>query len=230
MKKRLNILCLLVLVVLGWSVIEAGYYLVAGASMGFRAGYAAAEADEQGNVQRLEQMQRMAHMNTVHVLPDFVHNPLDNLMADSVYNEKSGAWVPASYLTLMVSVDTPSSASARALVQPLLALVVLGMGVWALVLFVRLVVAINRSDIFTWRNVRRLRLLGLALVLSYGCNLLSAWLTLCDVEAVFALQGYTLSLSDAVQRTTLVLGISSLIVGEVFAIGLRMREEQELTI
>ena len=39
-----------------------------------------------------------------------------------------------------------------------------------------------------------------------------------------------IDLSDMVNTTTLVLGISTLIVAEVFAIGLKMKEEQELTI
>ena len=42
--------------------------------------------------------------------------------------------------------------------------------------------------------------------------------------------GYELHLSDTVNTTTLVLGISTLIVAEVFAIGLKMKEEQDLTI
>ena len=47
---------------------------------------------------------------------------------------------------------------------------------------------------------------------------------------VFSVTGYSLSMADMVHITSLVLGLSALIVAEVFAIGLRMKEEQDLTI
>ena len=36
MKKRLNLLCAIVLLVLGWSVVVTGYYMVVGAAEGVR--------------------------------------------------------------------------------------------------------------------------------------------------------------------------------------------------
>ena len=38
MKKRLNLLCAIVLLVLGWSVVVTGYYMVVGAAEGVRGG------------------------------------------------------------------------------------------------------------------------------------------------------------------------------------------------
>lgn len=102
--------------------------------------------------------------------------------------------------------------------------------VWSIVLFVRLVISINKSDIFNWKNVHRLRLLGAALIISFCTALLPAYLTFRSVGNVFSVHGYELHLSDTVNTTTLVLGISTLIVAEVFAIGLKMKEEQDLTI
>ncbi len=229
MKKRLNILCVLVLLVLGWSVIEAGYYLVMGASLGVKTGYAAAEAEAEKRQTDAEKLARLAQMQSVHLVPDFFAGQDLDFLSDSVYNEKSGSSVPASYLQLAVCVDRAKSPGMSAFLG-LLGILSLAFCIWALVLFVRLVVAINRSDIFIWRNVRRLRLLGLALLLGYGCSLLSAWLSLRGLEKVFALEGYELSMSGEVGSTALVLGLCSLIVGEVFAIGLRLREDQELTI
>ena len=100
----------------------------------------------------------------------------------------------------------------------------------AIVLFVRLIISINKSDIFNWKNVRRLRRLGLALIISFCCSFSVAYITLYNVGEVFSLRGYTLELSGILSGTMLVLGLCSLIVGEVFAIGLKMKEEQDLTI
>lgn len=56
------------------------------------------------------------------------------------------------------------------------------------------------------------------------------YLTYRPLSEAFAVDGYELSLSAAIDITLLVLGLCALIVGEVFAIGLKMKEEQELTI
>lgn len=79
-------------------------------------------------------------------------------------------------------------------------------------------------------NVRRLRRLGVLLIIGFVCTFLLAFLSFHNVEKVFSVPGYSLSMADMAHITSLVLGISTLIVAEVFAIGLKMKEEQELTI
>ncbi len=226
MRKRLNILCVIVLLALSWSVIESAYYFTLGASMGFQAGWNTAEAESKGEQPRKD-IAKFANLQSVHLRPPM---DIDRLLTDSVLNEKSGTYVPATYYSLLVSVPQPEQTKEQVAVNGLLACLTMGLMVWALVLFVRLMISINRYDIFTWRNVRRLRLLGLALLLSFACELLTAWLGLRELGEVFSLRGYEFSLSDMVERITLVLGLCSLIVGEVFAIGLRLKEEQDLTI
>ena len=88
----------------------------------------------------------------------------------------------------------------------------------------------GQGVIFNWKNVRRLRRLGVLLIIGFVCTFLLAFLSFHNVEKVFSVTGYSLSMADMVHITSLVLGISALIVAEVFAIGLKMKEEQELTI
>lgn len=183
MKRRLNILCLVVMLVLSYSVLEQGYYIFLGAKMGAQTGL------ELG---------------------------------------KKGSDI-AAYSSLMVSVDSHDSVG-KVVAKYLLIYLHLGFSLWAVVLFIRLIISINKSDIFNWRNVRRLRRLGMALVVSFCCTFASSYLDFIGIDTVFSLHGYELSLSELVSTTTLVLGLCSLIVGEVFAIGLKMKEEQDLTI
>ena len=166
MKRRLNILCVIVVLVLSYSVFETGYYFIVGVKAGVEAGI-------DGNASEASQKKLMnMKLNFLHIV----------------------------------------------------------ICVWSIVLFVRLVISINKSDIFNWKNVHRLRLLGAALIISFCTALLPAYLTFRSVGNVFSVHGYELHLSDTVNTTTLVLGISTLIVAEVFAIGLKMKEEQDLTI
>ena len=218
MKRRLNILCVIVLLVLSYSVLETTYYL----GMGFVAGLQKGISKEIG----MEEKKELSNLHTVQLIPEDLSDPY---FSDSVYNEKSGQYVPASYGQMIVSVDTSPEVLSRAS-SVLLSLLNFVVMIWAVVLFIRLIAAINRSDIFNWKNVRRLRRLGILLVVSFGCSFSGAYLTLHSVEKVFAVPGYSLSMTDMVQVTSLVLGLSALIVAEVFAIGLRMKEEQDLTI
>lgn len=212
MKRRLNILCLLVVLVLGYSVLETVYYI----GEGFRAGVEMTQTNEG--------LDRAKNMKAISVVPsDFSE------FTDSVYNEKTGTYVPALYGQLIISVPVKTSLGvvmAVSLVQ-MLGVVASVVGI---ILFIKLIVSINRSLIFSWRNVRRLRWLGIALIIHYLCMLIPLLVAGREVNEVFALRGYELHQSELVSIITLVLAIVSFIVAEVFAIGLKMKEEQDLTI
>ena len=222
MKKRLNILCLVALLVLSFSVLKQGYYIFLGARMGAQTGM---ELDKQGA--DLSAYKELADLKSIELIPTAT-NPAD-FFRDSVYNEKSKCHVPAVYSSMMISLNTHDSLG-RVVAVYLLVYLHLGFSLWALVLFIRLIVSINKSDIFNWRNVRRLRRLGMALVVSFCCAFASTYLHFIGIDEVFSMEGYELNLPELTSTITLVLGLCSLIVAEVFAIGLKMKEEQDLTI
>lgn len=224
MKRRLNILCVIVLFVLGYSIIEHGYYYFAGVKLGAEVGM---EAGKKGIDS--PEYKRLRNMKIVSVVSHGYYHSGDELFTDSVYNEKSGEYVPASYSSLIVSVGT-NSTFWELMKNTLFTLLHTGVSIWAIVLFIRLMISINKSDIFNWRNVRRLRFLGVALIIGFSAQFLLAYSNMVSVSKVFSIPGYDLSLSELVSITNLVLGLCSLIVGEVFAIGLKMKEEQDLTI
>lgn len=221
MKRRLNILCLIVMLVLSYSVLAQAYYFFIGA----KAGVEVAVKDGQSKTASRE----LLNMKYINLTPHSFSLTDGHFFCDSVYNEKSGTYVPAAYSSMAVIVDIHPAVWETILgsILPFLELILY---IWAIVLFLRLIISINKSDIFNWKNVRRLRRLGFALVAGFCCTFAAAYLALREVEEVFTLSNYDLNLSDAVSITTLVLGLCSLIVGEVFAIGLKMKEEQDLTI
>ena len=99
----------------------------------------------------------------------------------------------------------------------------------ALIIFVMLILSINKSQIFEWKNVRRLRWLGSLLIMSFVFFLIPQVVNYWGLKEVFALEHYIIA-PLALQTTDLLLGLGCLIVAETFAIGLKMKEEQELTI
>ena len=80
MKKRLNILCLLVMLVFCYSVFESAYYISSAFVDGFRAGM--------NYVDNKEQFQKTNNMKSIALFPDNFAN-----LKDSVYNEKTGEFV-----------------------------------------------------------------------------------------------------------------------------------------
>ena len=226
MKRRLNIFCVLVLLVLGYSVVETAYYMGIGMKAGMEASQ---EIMESGDKEAMESFRELGGMEYIGLIPRSLNKGVMKLLSDSIYNEKSGEYVPVMYSSMAVSVRTNRS-WASSVASGMLGLFTFVAIIGAIVLFFKLVVAVNRSHIFNWQNVRRLRRLGLLLIAGFGCSFLSSYLSLCNLREVLVLQNYDLSISDLVSTTILVIGLTALIVAEVFAIGLKLQEEQDLTI
>ena len=157
MKRRLNIFCVIVMLVLCYSVVESAYYMCMGIGLGAKAGMEAAK--EMKDCDHLEQhndYRALTNMKYIALIPHSLDGKVQELLCDSVYNEKSGEYVPAMHAMMAVSVKTQEGAVSR-VVSGLLDFVQLAAIVWSIVLFVKLIVAINRSDIFNWRNIHHIR-------------------------------------------------------------------------
>lgn len=215
MKKKLNILCVLVFCVLTLTLSESFYATWWGLSEGFMAGPEAKE--------------------------NHVENPAKNLSAlslypegfvgtsDSLYNSKSGGYVPIWPVNMMVSIETHIPWWLQ-LVRVLCALAMFVYGVKAIIRFVRLVRAINRSEIFCWSNVRLLRRLGKALSFVFLGNFIFTLVDTFALRQVLSIPGYSYNYLSVFSDANLLLGVLSFVVAEIFSIGLKMKEEQDLTI
>ena len=137
MKKRLNLLCAIVLLVLGWSVVVTGYYMTRGAVEGFRQGWNYAEAEEKAKETgepMPEELRVMQHTKYISLLPPMLSGWKGDMLPDSVYNERTHSYIPAAYASLTVSVEAGSPWT-----RGLLGLLVFIANIWALVVFIRLV-------------------------------------------------------------------------------------------
>jgi hypothetical protein len=98
----------------------------------------------------------------------------------------------------------------------------------ACVQFCKLIMSVAKSKIFEWSNVRRLRYIGGTLIALFLFEFILGipfWLKAKDYVSF---SNYRLDPeSDAL---FLILGLFFLLIAEIFAKGLRLQEEQELTI
>lgn len=217
MKTRLNIFCALILLCLSCSIMQVGYFFVAG----FQAGYKSVPGEMEVEATRI------ANMKTVDMIPNLMDHA--HLMQDSILNEKTGQYIPALYSLMAVSVKTETPIWQYG-ARTFLSFLLIGCYVGAIYFFIRLIVAVNKEEIFNWNNVHRLRKLGIMLILCYICNFGAGYLSYYDISQAFNSSLYSYNAIQAGQASTLVLGLVALLVAEIFAIGLRMKEEQDLTI
>ncbi|MGL4293132.1 MAG: DUF2975 domain-containing protein [Bacteroidales bacterium] len=148
---------------------------------------------------------------------------------NSVYNEITGEQVPVQFNEITTAVNKQFSKGELILI--LLCLIgSLTAMIWALVCFIRLIRNINRSHIFVWSNVSFLKQLGIAFIFVFFINLLFGYFNYSSILEQVSIAGYKIDWTSSIQTTNLIIGLAGLLVAEIFAMGLRLQEEQDLTI
>lgn len=89
----------------------------------------------------------------------------------------------------------------------------------SLVSLVRFILNVNRDEVFVWQNVSLLRWAGWGLLIPYIIIIVSELLNHVPIRQIY--------IEDS---DSLIFGVFCLIMAEVFAIGLKLKEEQDLTI
>lgn len=214
MKKRLNILCMMVFVVIGIGMMP----LVYGMTLGAKAGLESAENGP-------HDLDAMVNAESVRLMPVGIHR----LEHGSIRNELTGEDVTVWPENILVSTaieypgwyDVARTASRVLAFAAILAVVVL---------FLKLIVRVNRGHVFEWRNVRLLRWLGwlqlVACIVVTALQIYGAGV----VNGQFRVRGYAPDYFSYVSVLELMIGLVALIAAEIFAIGLKMKEDQDLTI
>lgn len=216
MKTKLNLFCLCVIISLALSASMAITTLYQMVSVGFSAGW---EAAKNGTTAHIPSYTMILTM------------PTDLLVeTGTVTNTKNGTEASIKPIISMVEIPKTEETSGLSLLGAFLSLLQVVGFVFAAVQFFKLIRNINRGNIFEWKNVKYLRKLGWGLVTIFIAYFSSLFITNYEAAEVISLKGCELSMSVAFSDPTLILGFAALLIAEVFAVGLRMKEEQELTI
>lgn len=99
-----------------------------------------------------------------------------------------------------------------------------------IIYFIKFIININREKVFHWKNVSLLKKLGVVLILVFLMEFLCNYISTAAVARVIDLQYYSFDYITTLGGTNLLLGIIALLIAEVFAKGLKIKEEQDLTI
>lgn len=218
MKRRLNILSILVFIVLGLSLYTTGYQF----GTGMKAGMSLAK-EQHKESKACDRPMLAGDFRFVDVVPTIAM-----IQPDTIINAQNNEKVPVMYTQMAVRTGKEVNYS-YLIISSSCSLMNALLTISALIFFVMLILSINKSQIFEWKNVRRLRWLGSLLIMSFVFYLIPQVVNYWGLKEVFALEHYIIA-PLALQTTDLLLGLGCLIVAETFAIGLKMKEEQELTI
>lgn len=145
-------------------------------------------------------------------------------ITESVTDIESGTQIPYSLHQLVTVVKAPWwILIPRFLILPILPLII-----WGIVNFVRMLISVFKHQIFTRKNARRLRIFVYTSYGSMTVFTLVEWLTYRYVAARVELPGFSIEPYDNVMNWSDML--LTLLIVEIFALGVKLQEEQELTI
>ena len=214
MKKILNTICALIIAALCFSF----YQTMAETSASFKDGMNDAYDDNYFTE---------SYYGTPISLMPYTHTSVP----DSVFNAKTNSYVPAYIEKIGLVMDGNIQESSvnkwivycsEGLKDILLFL--------AFLYFIRFIVKVNQNEIFSHRNIRRLRIIGGLLVVSFVLSSIAAFCLIATISTTFAVDNYEVFYSDRFNIMPLMLGLTSLLAAQVFAMGLKLQEEQALTI
>ena len=214
MKKRLNVLCVLVFVIIGIGLMPFVYWM----AVGMKAGY-------ESSPERVTDIDAVMNAETVRLMPVGISHLEHGTIRNDVTGEQVALW--PQNIAVSAGVDYPGWYD---VVNTLATVLGVAAVIVVVVLFLKLILRVNRGYVFEWRNVRLLRWLGgIQLAASIVVTLLQIY-GASVVSGQFRVSGYATDYFSYVSVLELSIGMVALIAAEIFAIGLKMKEEQELTI
>lgn len=223
MKKSINLLCVLIICVVGVSVVmptyNIGYYF----GTGFRAGW---ESEQNGTAEDLIISNRTT-VSTVFTpnVNKMIYNP------DTIVSENSNESVPVVWSQGTIFVPDQNIPLWFIIITTVCQLAVIVCVIILIIKFIKLIVNINKDIIFEIKNVRLLRQIGLSFLLSSLFQFLSGITSELFVDTIpYSFAGYDLSALWVLPWSNVLFGLIAYLMAQIWARGIQMREEQELTI
>jgi len=220
MKTRLNIICILIFITIAASI---GNFFIGDFAKGFKEGWNEAEAE----------LEAVKKENIEEHIPLFLFyraSQKEYVHKDSLYDKHSQTYLTAEYSDVTVKVRDVPNKMLRNLLTVLFSLIILIAAIVELIYFVRLINAINHNIIFDWRNVVKLRIIGIAMLIVFFTAAAFTYYSINAAGINVEIEGYERVTKGIWKFSILLPALGILLAAEIFSIGLKLKEEQELTI
>ena len=221
MKKiRLHFITLFIGVATGISIMSSEIILLSIES--FKMGYAKVLAMDP---EELEDF-KISDMNSLFIL---TLEPTEKLaMPNELLNNKSGEIMPTRINRAMIEAPMKISGSSIFWVLLCSAFVFAGF-IMAAFNFFKIIFAVEKSVIFEWINVKRLQRMGIGFVVMFVVGAILTYIETYAVSESIDIENYKIA-NTPLSGSILMFGVISFLVAEIFSVGLKLREEQELTV
>ncbi len=150
----------------------------------------------------------------------------NQLLRDSVYDVNTGKYIPVEITKVNLIVPDKSANWWDILFGICTLFILIAVIGW----FLALINSVRKAEIFTDLNISRLRKIGSGLVLIGIIYILVQYLDTSLLQKELDLANYNFSTGGTLDLSVFTNGIIAFLVAEAFAIGLKMKNEQELTI
>jgi len=150
-----------------------------------------------------------------------------------LYNEHTEEWMPGRIRECVIYVEKYKENLLYILADSFmlfLSVLCLPALIVISVCFVKLIHAVSKNEIFEWKNVRRLRFLGGGFLVLFLLMVFAGLYNYIAAKDLVEIPGYKINFGYMLDLSYLLFGIFSLVIAEIAAIGLRLKEEEELTI
>lgn len=225
MKTRLNIISFLILAVF---IYAAGYEIYLGTTdfrQGFREGYNRSDRSFSNSGEELPSFNSLGETYYVKLLLDTE----GDMPVDSIYNSATGQFYPVEYTGMKFYSQQKASFKSEisGIISSLFMLFIFPL---LCICFWKVISSVKRAEIFERSNVRRLRLIGLYLCMLALLIGIPKLIGEIEAKKILAIEGYSIISGEWFVSSLWIYALISFLVAEIFAIGLRLKEEQDLTI
>lgn len=220
-KYKINILCVLIIAVMSISVALPLYYSARSFAYGFTKRYnSGSESSETPSI-----------VDNTMVDIAFVPELSKRFEStDSIYFN-NGHHFPVVITRAEVMIPDSRRPAWGNWISLVCGLTVIGLFIYMIVELVRFVININKSHIFVSDNAKRLRRFGICLLLIAALQITSGVIEDIMLSCLgLTLTGYEVTTYWIIPWGNMLLGFLALLMAQVWDIGLRMKEEQALTI
>ena len=155
--------------------------------------------------------------------------PVTDYMPSTLLNKKNGNMVPASISLAIVKAPIEKRPGLNLLWDFICSVIYFSSIIMVIFNFIKIIIAVNKSIIFEWINVRRLRRIGVGFLILFISGAFIMANQNSAASEVLEIENYKI-VNYSYDGAVLLLGIISFLIAEIFAVGLRLKEEQDLTI
>lgn len=222
-KVAINLLCILILTVLGATIIipggGLGYYFL----IGFEKGLNSEESVSEQTENPFENISVEAVPSSLIDTPRALH---DSIRFDD------GRIYPVTFSSMKIHTGEKEPLPLQLhLVSGLAAVAIIVIYILMAVKFVKFVIHINKGEIFSNRNIRLLTWIGIFLLAIALLQTLIGVLDDISLSSLnLSLEGNTLTAHWGIPFSDFILGLMGLLMANIWRRGLQLKEEQELTI